>query len=141
MPGLSDTFEPKLLDAFAGNLYASTAGIPATLYVALFNVAPTDTTFGTEVSGTGYARVAMAQNATNWPAASAANGKRNGIDVVFPTATGNWTTANAWALLDHATNSAAANIVCVGAALNPAVTVLSGVTPRILINALQVLLD
>lgn len=137
--GLSDTFEPKLLDALAGNLYASTAGIPGTLYVALFNVQPTDTTFGTEVTGSGYARVAMAQNATNWPAASAANGKRNGIDIVFPTATGNWTTANFWALLDHATNSAAANVVDCGAALTTPATIVTGVTPRILTNALQIL--
>ena len=141
MPGLSDTFEPKLLDALAGASYAAGAGIPGTLYVALFNVAPTDTTFGTEVTGGGYARVAMAQNNTNWPAASAANGKRNGVDIVFPAATGNWTTANAWALLDHATNSAAANIVVVGAALNPAITVAAGVTARIIANALQILLD
>lgn len=42
-----------------------------------------------EPSGGGYARVAITNNTTNWPAAS--NGqKSNGTDILFPVATADW---------------------------------------------------
>ncbi len=47
MAGFSDYLEDKVLDhVFGGNAYTA----PATLYVALYTVAPTDTGGGTEVT-------------------------------------------------------------------------------------------
>lgn len=76
------------LDAWLGS---TTLG-PATVYIALFTVAPTAAGGGTEVSGGAYARVAVTNNATNFPAA-AAQIKANGTAWDFGTASGaNWGT-------------------------------------------------
>lgn len=74
---------------------------PATVYVALYTVAPTAGTAGTEVStsGTGYARLAVTNDATSWPAA-ASSLKKNGIAFDFGTATGSWGTVVAAQLMD-----------------------------------------
>lgn len=139
MPGLSDTYELKALDALLGNNFASAAGIPATVYAAAMNVSPTDSTFGTEVTGGGYGRVAIVQNATNWPAAAAGQ-KKNGVEIAFPVATGAWTTANAMAVLDHATNSLAANVFMYGN-LGAAKTIASGETAKVAVNGFVVTMD
>ena len=136
MPGLSNTYEDKSLDALLGNLYAASAGIPGTTYAALMNVASTDSTWGTEVSGGGYGRVALVQNASNWPAA-ASQQKKNGVEIAYPVATGNWTAANAVTLADHATNVAAANVFLYGNLGTPK-TILSGETAKFAVNALVV---
>jgi hypothetical protein len=44
---------------------------------------------GTEVTGGSYARQALTNNATNWPAASGGV-KQNGTLITFPTATADW---------------------------------------------------
>ena len=101
MPGsLSDFAELELLDHLFGNA-AYTA--PATLYVSLFTAAPTDAGGGTEVTGGSYARVAVTNNATNWPAA-AAGAKSNGTVITFPTPSANWGTAVAFGIHDAATS-------------------------------------
>lgn len=96
----SDFLENELLDhVLGGGDYSR----PATVYVALYTVAPTDAGGGTEVSGGSYARVAVTNNDTNWPAAS--NGaKANGTEITFPTATADWGTVVAFAILDAASD-------------------------------------
>ena len=82
----SDFLELELLDHVFG---AASYSAPATLYVALYTVAPSDSGGGTEVSTsvwTNYARVAKTNNATNFPAASA-GAKSNGNAIDFGTAT------------------------------------------------------
>lgn len=76
---------------------------PATVYVSLHTADPTDAGTGTEVSGNGYARVAVTNNATNWPAASS-GAKSNGTTITFPTATGSWGTVSHFGIWDAATN-------------------------------------
>lgn len=101
MPGSkSDYLENALLDhALGGGDYTR----PATVYAALFTVAPNDAGGGTEVTGGSYARVAITNNGTNFP--SAVNGgKSNGAAITFPQATANWGTAVAMALFDASTN-------------------------------------
>jgi len=101
MPGsFADFLEDELLDhTFAGQSYAA----PATHYIALYTVAPNGAGGGTEVSGNGYARVAVTANLTNWPA-SVGSAIANGAAFVFPTASGgNWGTIVAMAILDAAT--------------------------------------
>lgn len=97
MPGsLSDYLEGKLMDHFLGNT-AYTA--PATVYMALFTAAPSDSGGGTEVSGGSYARAAITNNTTNWPA-FAAGLKSSGAAINFATPSADWGTVVAWALFD-----------------------------------------
>ena len=64
---------------------------PTTVYCALFTVAPGEAGGGTEVSGAGYARVAVACNTTNFPNA---NPTVNATNIDFPTpGVGGWGTA------------------------------------------------
>lgn len=95
----SDFLELEVLDHVFG---AATYTAPATLYVAAYTAAPTDAGGGTEATGGSYARVAVTNNATNFPAASA-GAKANGTAITFPTATASWGTIVAAAILDAAT--------------------------------------
>lgn len=94
----SDYLENQILDhVLGGGDYTR----PATVYVALYTVAPTDAGGGVEVSGGSYARAAVMNNATNWPAASGGQ-KSNGTAITFPVATASWGTVIAWGILDAA---------------------------------------
>jgi hypothetical protein len=79
----------KILDHILGR---TTYTAPATIYAALFSVRPAvDGTGGTELAGDGYARVAVTNNATSFPAASGGS-KENGVAVTFDPATADWNT-------------------------------------------------
>lgn len=99
MPGKSDYLENRVLDHFLGGVASSA---PATVYIALYTVTPTDAGGGTEVTGGSYARVAVTNNATNWPAASA-GAKANGTAITFPAPTANWGVVVAFGIFDAAT--------------------------------------
>ncbi|MFA5052749.1 MAG: hypothetical protein WC565_01725 [Parcubacteria group bacterium] len=94
----SNYLELEVLDHVLGGADYSR---PATVYIALYTVAPTDAGGGTEVTGGSYARVAVTNNATNWPAASGGS-KSNGTAFTFTQATANWGTVVAFAILDAA---------------------------------------
>jgi len=94
----SDYLENKVLDHVLGG---GDFTRPATVYIALYTVAPSDSGGGTEVSGGSYARAAVTNNSTNWPAASA-GAKSNGTAITFATATANWGTVVAFAIFDAA---------------------------------------
>lgn len=65
MSALSDYLENKLIDhVFRAQAYTA----PATLYVALFTVTPSDTGGGTECPGTGYTRQGVTSGLTTWAA-------------------------------------------------------------------------
>jgi len=96
----SNYAETKTLDAWFGN-----TAIPsnATLYFALFTVAPGETGGGTEYTGNAYARASLANNTTNFPAAAAGapSSKSNATAITFPTVTtADWTGIVAWAVFD-----------------------------------------
>lgn len=95
----SNYLELALLDEVLGGVNFAP---PATVYVALYTAAPTDAGGGTEVSGGAYARVAVTNNAINWPAASGGS-KSNGTVITFPTATAAWGTVVAFGISDAAT--------------------------------------
>lgn len=106
----SDYLENKLLDhVLGGGDYTR----PSTVYIALYTTSPGESSAGVEVStsGTGYARAAVVNNATNWPAA-AGGSKSNGQAITFAAPTGAWGTIVAWAIVDTA--SGAANILYYG---------------------------
>lgn len=94
--GFSDFLELEVLDHVFG---AASYSAPGTTYIALYTAAPSDSGGGTEVTGGSYARVAVTNNATNWPAASA-GAKANGTVFDFGTASANWGTVVAMAILD-----------------------------------------
>ena len=76
----SDYLETKVLDhVFGGTAYTA----PATLYVALFTAAPSDSGGGTEVSGGAYARQTISFTTSG-------DTTSNTAAVEFPTATANY---------------------------------------------------
>lgn len=94
MSAFSDYLENKvMLHVFGGTAYTA----PATLYLALYTVAPTDTGGGTECSGTSYARQTVAFTVTNDTAS-------NTSAVEFPTAGSSWGTIVAVGILDQSTS-------------------------------------
>jgi hypothetical protein len=97
--GKSDYLEQKLLDAVLGG---ATFTSPATVHVALYTSSPSDSGGGTEVAGGSYARAAVTNNSTNWPAA-VAGAKSNGTAISFPKPTGDWGTVVAFGIHDHPT--------------------------------------
>jgi hypothetical protein len=129
MPGSkSDYLELKALDHILGGPdYIR----PATLYVALFTAAPTDAGGDTEVTGGAYARVAVPNNATNFPAASGGS-KSNGTAITFSQATAAWGTVVAWGIYDAATGG---NLLYYGD-VSPTKVVNSGDTPQFAAGAL-----
>jgi hypothetical protein len=132
----SDFLENELLDHVFG---AAAYSAPATLHVGLYTAAPTDAGGGTEV-GTGtwtnYARVAVTNNATNFPAA-ASGAKSNGTPISFGAATASGAvTVVAVGIFDSAT---AGNLLA-WADLTTSKTVNNGDTPSFAANELDITL-
>jgi hypothetical protein len=70
MAALSDHLEKLLLD---WSMTTGTATRPSAWFLALYTAAPSDSGGGTEVSGSGYARQAIAFNAAATPAGTTSN--------------------------------------------------------------------
>lgn len=110
MAAATDYLENRLVDWL---LRGQSFTPPSTTYVALFTTATTDAGGGTEVSGGGYARVAIASSLTNWAgtqapgsttASSGTGGQTsNNNTITFPQATANWGTITHFALFDAST--------------------------------------
>lgn len=100
---LSDSDANNMLDSRFGGVAVD---VPATYYVGLSTTLPTNTGGNiTEPVGNGYARVAVANNAANFPAA-AGREKSNGTAITFPFATGPWGSPAFFVLMDAATDGA-----------------------------------
>jgi len=112
--------EQKLLDLLMGN-QSYTPGANSVL--ALYTVAPGETGGGTEANYAGYARKTVTNDLTTWPSA---NPKLNGIELAFPTATGDQTGNIVGVGLFE---SAGVNMIAY-ATLTTAKPVLNGDTPR-----------
>ncbi len=111
-----------------------------TLYVGLSTADPLDTFAGlAEPVGGSYARVAVTNNATNFPAASA-GAKSNGTAITFPTASGSWGTVTHFFIANHATATAVGNLLFHGALTTPR-TISSGQTPSFSIGDLDITAD
>ena len=93
MAGFSDYLEDKVLDhVFGGTAYTA----PATLYVALYTVAPDDTGGGTEVTGGSYVRQTGTFTVSGTPPTTATNSAA----IEYPTATADYGTVVAVGILD-----------------------------------------
>jgi hypothetical protein len=105
----SDYLEKAILDYLLGaNALAVPPATGTPVYVALSTAAYTDAATGsamTEVAGNAYARVAVANNVTNWPASTGTSPtqKQNGTAITFTTATGSWGTVTSFYLVDAPT--------------------------------------
>lgn len=134
MGSFNNFLEDEILDhVFSAATYTA----PATLYVALYTVTPSDTGGGTEVTGGSYARVAVTNNATNFPASSG-GAKANGTAITFPAPTANWGVVVAFAILDA---SSGGNFLCWGA-ITPNKTVnASDPAPSFAVGDLDITLD
>lgn len=99
MGSKSDFLELALLNhVYGGPDYVRAA----TVYVALFTVAPTDAAGGTEVSGGSYARAAVTNNAINFPAASGGS-KSNAVAITMAVPSADWGVCVAFGLFDALT--------------------------------------
>lgn len=118
MAAKSDYLENKIIDwLLRGQAFTP----PATVYVALFTSAPSDTGGGTEVSGGSYARVAVTSSMANWAGTQSAGStvassgtggttSNNGA-ITFPAPTANWGVVTAFGLFD---SSSSGNLLIYG---------------------------
>lgn len=92
----TDALEARLIDhLFKGGATPALTAL-STVYIALYTVVPTDATAGTEVSGSAYARQAVA--AAAWTRTN--NQITNNAEVAFPAVTGSAYTVVGWAVMD-----------------------------------------
>lgn len=134
--GATDPEERTLLDLRFGS------GSPTTWYIGLSTTTPNDDGSAfTEPSGGSYARVAVTNNSTNWPAAFTVGGitfKRNGTAITFPNPTGTWGTAVAWGAFTAASGGTPAYVNL----LDTPVAIRSGNTPvEFAASALELVAD
>lgn len=124
-------------NSVGSELYGGTAhAAVGTWHVALFTASPTSAGLATNevsTSGTAYARVAVTNNATNFPATSALAGA-NGAAITFPTATAAWGTITHVGLCASTTEGT--NDVRHFGALSAPVVITSGQIPTFAIGAL-----
>lgn len=99
MSTVTDYAENLVLDAILGDDHSS--AFPDSVYVALFTQNPTEAGTGTEVSdvGTGYLRVEVENDSTNWPDATSSI-KSNGTTITFPEALDAWGIVTHWGICD-----------------------------------------
>ena len=137
MSGQASTYwQEQVLNMLSGTRPAG----PATVYLALFTVAPTNGAGGTEASGTNYARLSVTANTTNFPVATNAAGVSsisNGVQLAMATAGADWSSASnmvAWGLFDASTSG---NLLFYGPLATPA-PVHSGDTPTFAVGAIVI---
>jgi len=140
---LTDSRELKLLKHMFGQ---EDLAIPNYLYMGLHVGAPTEASPSTnEISGGGYARILLVDNATNNSYNASASGMStvfeltthdnltNASAIDFAEATGNWGTVSHYSIWDSATATTAGNCLMIGA-LSSGVAVGSGDQFRIAVG-------
>ena len=93
MAQMSDYLKNKLINGVYRNIPYSP---PTNLYVALYSDDPTSGDIGTELAGSGYARVTASFDE---PAAGSGT-TQNTSDIIFPQATADWVTITHVAIRD-----------------------------------------
>ncbi len=133
MGAASDYLENKILDHILGKV---TYTAPDTVYIGLAAEVNDDGSISGEPTEASYARVAVTNNAINFPAAS--NGsKSNGTDIVFGEATGDWGTVNYAFIADADTGG---NVLLYGGLTTPK-TINSGDIVKFLTGNLTFTMD
>lgn len=135
MSSMSNNLERDFLNWFFGDTEPT---VPGTIYVGLSTADPGETGSGVaEPSGGSYARVAVANNTTNWPEVAAGEAKENAVAITFPTATGSWGTITH---MFFATAASGGQLIA-KAALTTSRTITSGQTPAFAIDAISMTAD
>lgn len=131
--GKSNYFISKFLNQ---TFNAASFSFPGTLYAALWTstltAASTGSTSG-EASYTGYARVAVTANTTNFPTSSGGAAIQNGTAITFAANAGSLQTMTFFAILDA---SSTGNILYWGSITSTAIN--PGDTPQVNVNGLTV---
>jgi hypothetical protein len=141
---MTNTWENSLIDfLFRAQAYTP----PTKIYIALFSTCPTDSSGGTEVTGSGYGRVDPGTSAlTVWGGTSTggtstsagSDGTTYNLGVLtFPSATGDWTTANCFGGM----TASSGGTLLFYAPLTAARTITNGSTASFAIGALTFQLD
>lgn len=115
---------------------AAAYSFPATLFMGLWTTAQTAASTGstgTEASYTGYARVSVTANTTNFPTSTAGAAITNGTAITFPANAGVLNTITFFAILDAATTG---NILYWGSITSTNIN--PGDTPQVVASALTV---
>lgn len=128
----SNYLDNKILNfIFNGGTFTA----PSTVYIALFTTKPAaDGTGGTEVSGNGYARLAVTANTTNFPTTSTES-LQNGPALIFAASTGSWGTITSFAFMDA---SSGGNFLYIGDLASNVTVSSSGIQPTFGSNAITV---
>jgi len=131
----SDALEARLLDhLFKGGATPALSAL-STVYVALYSVVPTEAGGGTEISGSAYARQAVA--AAGWTRSGTGPTQiQNNAKIAFPAVTGSAYTVVGWAIYDAVS---AGNMIYWGDCTSTTMNV--GDIPRFAANALTVTED
>ena len=119
MSAMSDYLEARIHNHIL-NAVASAA--PASVYVALYTAAPSDSGGGTEVSGNNYSR---AQMTAGWTVNATSGVAQNTAQVEFPVASGSWGTVTHIGIFDAASGG---NLLYHGA-LNSSIAVVADDKP------------
>jgi hypothetical protein len=127
--GIGQTYCNSFLNAA---FQAGTFTGAATIYCALFNAAPTDSTLGTETIYTNYARQAVTCSSSTFPNAAAGAISGSNANITFPTCgtTGDTLLAVAW----NAASSGGSQNNWWGTFTSQAIA--NGNTPQFNVNAL-----
>lgn len=128
----TDSLEQRVLDhIFKGGATPALTAL-STVYVALYTAVPSDAAAGTEVTGSSYARQAVASAAWTRTGSSIANN----AEIAFPAVTGSAYTVVGWAIMDAST---AGNQLYWGDCTSTTMNV--GDIPRFAANALTITED
>ena len=133
MAGLSNYQRGRLGNHMLGGVQDTP---DVTVYAALCKTVPSATLTGTtidEADYTGYARVAITNNATNFPA-MVAGAQSNGSTIIFPPVTGSTHSAKAMVFCDAAT---VGNVICWGI-LVETISLFVGETPNFAPGAITI---
>ena len=125
MAQMSNYLESKLIDHVFRNTAFTTPGI---VHVALYSTDPTDADIGTELTGDGYARIAVSMGADTDGVSL------NDAEVLFAAATADWTAISHIGIRDEA---AVGNLL-MHKALTAPVTVLNTNNFRIPVGDLEI---
>lgn len=130
----SNFLELELLDHVLG---AAAYTAPANTYISLHTGDPGETGANEVASTNAYVRPTFANNATNWPAASAGS-KSNGVAITFATPTG-----AGWGLVTHfgIWDASTTGNFLIGGALTVSKTINAGDAVSIGIGGLTVTMD
>jgi hypothetical protein len=150
----TNSFETSFLELIFNNASISNIGdatgirnsaTTGSLYIALltgssdFETADTAAEYtGSEADYTGYNRVAVVRNATNWTVSGNVCGNETAI--TFPAATGGSFTATHFGIVTGITGSATADMLFYGA-LTSTLTISSGITPEFASGSLTITED